>query len=297
MRKVAAQPMLTARRGAIGASTRGAAPGCALLLGGAPFLGCALLLGCATGVDVTDEELAAICSEMNTICGNAGAAGSVGGSTGGGVGGSASGGTFGTNGGTGSLPSNGGSQPTGGGTGGTTQGTSGSGGTGGSVPLAQGDCLDTDDILVLYRDRNSGALSTNEPSMVLQVQNPGGTEFPLSDLAIRYWFTADGTSNFTATIDYATLNGQNNINGGIDIAFGQEFGSDYAELTFPTLTDNVGAEGVREVQLRFHAEPYAPLNQANDFSFLSTAATATANRNVTPYLGGTQVGGCVPIGP
>jgi hypothetical protein len=262
-------------------------------------LGAAAFCGCATGVDVTDEELAEICADPVNRCsgGTAGASvGSVGGSTGGGFGGSSNGGTFNANGGSGAGPSNGGSLGTNGGTGGSL-GSSGSGGTGATAPLAEGDCLDTDDIVVLYEDRTDGAASNNEPSMVLQVQNPGGASFPLSDLAIRYWFTADGTSNFIATVDYASITGQNNINSSIQITFGQEFGSDYAQMAFPTLTDMIGPQGISQLQLRFHADPYAPLNQTNDFSFLSGAPTGTPNRNVTPYLQNEQVGGCVPIPP
>ena len=286
MRDVASPPMRMARQG----NRWGLALGVALVSGAA------VSWGCATGVDVTDEELAEICAESNTTCG--GAAGSIGvggSSSGSGLGGSSGGaGAFTANGGTGgSLGSSGsgGTFTANGGTGGSL-GSSGSGGTSGSVPLAPGECLPTDDIVVLYRDRKAAEPSTNEPSMVLQVQNPGGTSFPLSDLAIRYWFTADGTSNFTANVDYATLNGQGSL-GGINVSFGQEFGSDYAEITFSG-TDTVGTDGIRELQLRFHAQPYAPLDQTNDFSYLSPATTATANRNITPYLRGSQVGGCVP---
>jgi hypothetical protein len=256
-------------------------------------LGAAYAGGCATGVDVTDEELAEICADPANRCADEAPVGGVGGSTSGPVGGSSSG-SFNATGGSGS-PSNGGSFSPSGGSGGSF-GTSGSGGTGSIAPLAVGDCLDADDIVVLYLDRTSGA-ATNEPSMRMQVQNPGGTTFPLSDLAIRYWFTADGTSGFTGVVDYATINGQSNINTQINITFGQEFGSDYAEMTFPTLTDSIGAEGVRELQLRFHATPYAPLTQTNDFSFLQGATALTANRNITPYLQNTQVGGCVPLPP
>lgn len=256
-------------------------------------LGAALVGGCATGVGVTDEELAEICAEPNTSCGGglAGASvGSVGGnSSGGGLGGSASGGAFNAGGGTG--PSSGGSSFANGGTG---VGTAGNGGTGGQLPLAPGVCLQDDDILILYRDRNEGAASTSEPSMVLSVENPGGASFPLSDLAIRYWFTADGTSDFIWTVDYATIDGQGDIKDGVEVSFAQEFGSDYAEITFPSLTDEIGAGGVRDVQLRFHADPYQSMNQLNDFSFLSGVDTATANRNVTPYLQNVQAGGCVP---
>lgn len=262
-------------------------------------LGAAFVCGCATGVDVTDEELDEICLDPANRCsgGSAGSTiGGVGGSTGGGFGGSSNGGTFNANGGSGAAPSNGGSVGTNGGTGGS-QGSSGTGGTGSVVPLAEGECLPTDDIVVLYQDRTNGAASNNEPSMVMQVQNPGGASFPLSDLAIRYWFTADGTGSFMGTVDYATINDQGNISSGIVISFGQEFGSDYAVMTFPTLTDTIGPEGIRQLQLRFHANPYAPLTQTNDFSFIPAAPTGTPNRNITPYLQNEQVGGCVPIPP
>lgn len=254
--------------------------------------------GCATGVDVTDDELAEICAEPNTSCGGgvAGASvGSVGGSTGSSVGGtsSASGGTFSATGGTGAGTANGGTFSAAGGTGGTGSAAGGTGGTGATQPLADGECLPQDDIVVLYRDRTNGAASEDEPSMVLSVQNPSGASFALNTLAIRYWFTADGTSNFTGNIDYATLNGQGNLSGSVTVAFGQESGSDYAELTFSS-TDSVGAAGVQEVQLRFHADPYRDMDQTNDFSFLQGAMTATANRNITPYLNGMQVGGCIP---
>jgi hypothetical protein len=279
MRKDASHPLLRARQRV----------GCGLALAAA------FACGCATGVDVTDEELDAICSDpVNRCTGSAPSAGGSAGSGGGGFGGS-TGGTFNANGGSSGFPSNGGSG-TNAGAGGSL-GSAGSGGTGGVQPLAEGDCLPTDDIVVLYRDRNNGAATTNEPSMVLQVQNAAGTSFSLSDLAIRYWFTADGTGSFMGTVDYATVNGQGNINGGIVISFGQEFGSDYAEMTFPTLTDSIGTEGVRELQLRFHSNPYATLTQTNDFSFLSGAAQLTANRNITPYLQNEPVGGCVPIPP
>src|SRR5690606_11648535 len=122
------------------------------------------------------EELAEICAEPNTTCGDGvggASVGSVGGSTGGGFGGSSSGGTFNATGGAG--VSNGGSFAANGGSGvGAAGGSTSNGGTGGQQPLAPGVCLQEDDILILYRDRSNGADSTSEPSMVLTVQNPGG---------------------------------------------------------------------------------------------------------------------------
>jgi hypothetical protein len=248
--------------------------------------------GCATGVDVTDDELAEICSSPNTFCGNAGSTGGgVGGSTGGisSRGGSSGAGTFGF----GGNPStaNGGTFSANGGTGAT--GVSGNGGTGTLQPLAEGDCLDTNDLVITYRNRAANE-STNEPSLVMGVQNSAGATFDLSTLTIRYWFTADGTSNFIPTVDYATLNGQGNISGSISVTFAEEFGSNYAQMSFAPGAGTVDAQGVRELQLRFHADPYQAMNQANDFSFLASATALTPNPNITPYLNGEQVGGCVP---
>jgi hypothetical protein len=267
-------------------------------------LGAALASGCATGVDVTEGELAEICATPNTTCsgGQGASVGNVGGSSSG-TGGSSSGGSFGANGGTGAGTANGGSVSTGGtggsggtgGTGGTVNGTSGSGGTGAVQPLAEGECLPMSDVVISYRVRAAGATS-NEPSMVLSVQNTAGASFDLSALAIRYWFTADGGGNFIPSVDYATLTGQGDIKSSVTVTFGQEFGSNYAELTFATGVGTVDAAGVREVQLRFHADPYQDMDQTNDFSFLSSATAATPNRNITPYLNDAQVGGCVPAG-
>ncbi|HTV20722.1 MAG TPA: hypothetical protein VMG12_18690, partial [Polyangiaceae bacterium] len=88
MREIASQPLRMARRDV----RRGWASGLAFAWAAAFALGNGVLAwGCATGVDVTDEELAEICSEPNTTCGGGAAGtpvGNVGGSTGGGVGGS-----------------------------------------------------------------------------------------------------------------------------------------------------------------------------------------------------------------
>jgi Cellulose binding domain len=254
---------------------------------GALALGAAFACGCATGVDVTDDELEEICDTSGNRCGTGGVTVSGSGGSGSSLGGGSSGGTFSANGGR--STATGGTFPTAS-TGGNVSGISGSGGTGATTqPLPVGDCLPTNDLVILYRNRSDTA-STQEPSMVLGVQNSAGESFDLTALAIRYWFTADGTSNFIPTIDYASID-----RSAISVSFGQESGSDYAELTF-TGGGSIGAEGVQELQLRFHADPYQPMNQANDFSFLAgaTSTPLTANRNITPYLNGDQVGGCIP---
>jgi len=264
-------------------------------------LGAASAGGCATGVDVTDGELAEICSEPGTSCnGTPSAAGSAGNTA---IGGTSASGTSGSGSFAGS--SSGGSiggtpVGSGGGLGGSINGASGSSGssnaggtagTGAPAQLADGECLAQSDVVIVYRDR-SEAPTFNQMTMVLSVQNTGPT-FALGDLTIRYWFTAEGVGPFSFNVDYATLTGQQNLAGSTQVTFGQEFGSDYAEIAFSS-SDTVDAGGVREIQLRMYGDGYPQLNQANDFSFLAGASDAP-NPNITPYVSGEQVGGCVPV--
>lgn len=258
--------------------------------------------GCATGLDVSDQELSEICAEPSINCqgigglggtsssagvvnilGGAGPAGGVAGqnaSAGSGAAGDAD--SFG-----GVFDPGGGEPPVNGGSGGSEA----PGGSGAPLPLAAGECMASDQVVILYTNRASGETTGNQASMDLSVRNDGAP-FELTALTIRYWFTADGLSGFTGNVDYASQSGGQQLNG-VTVNFGQERGSDYAEIGFDS-GGSVGSEGVQSVQVRIHTGDFQQLNHANDFSFVAVA-DAAANRNLTPYVNGVQVGGCVPI--
>ena len=266
---------------------------------------------CATGVDVSDSELAELCATQGIICDDGATASAQGGSSG------SSGGTAGTAGVSGSS-STGGTQQSNAGTSGTggasgSSGTSGSSGSSGASgnsgasgsagsgnaplqPLAQGTCMaGTDQVVIVYTDRGNGSVNSNQATMTLKVQNDGAA-FDLTDLTMRYWFTDDGLSDFIAEVDYAAqTNGSSFSKTDVSVTFAEESGSNYALIGF-TAGDSVGPEGVDQVQLRIHTNSYQMLDQSNDFSF-SGGGTAIDNRNITPYINGVQVGGCVPLPP
>lgn len=258
---------------------------------------------CATGVDVSNAELAELCSstEQLIVCdgvptgsGGAGPTGNAG-SGNNPLGNAGSSGSFSGTGGTiGSAGSTGASGSTG--VSGST-GTSGSAGTGGNQPqqpLAQGQCMPAgeDDVTILYTDRSNGSATFNQATMTLRVENDGPS-FELTALTMRYWFTDDGLSDFTADIDYASQSGGQDIKNNVTVMFGEENGSNYAAIGFSN-GGTVGPEGVEQVQIRIHTSGYQPLDQSNDFSY-SANGNMIENRNITPYLNGVQVGGCVPI--
>jgi hypothetical protein len=147
-------------------------------------------------------------------------------------------------------------------------------------------------VVIVYTDRGNGALMNNQATMVLSVEN-NGASFDLTDLTMRYWFTDDGLSDFTFNIDYASQGGGQNITSGVTVTFAEANGSNYAEIGF-SATGAVGPEGVESVQVRLHTSNFQTLDQSNDFSF-SASADEVENRNITPYVNGVQVGGCVPM--
>jgi hypothetical protein len=264
---------------------------------------------CATGIDVSSAELAEICSgqEQLVICeggvagGNSGAGGTgpLGGAGAGSnpAGNSGSSGSFsGTGGSTGSSGSSGSTGTSGSSGASGSTGSSGAAGSGNQPqqPLAQGQCMPAgeDDVVIVYTDR-ADAVMFNQATMVLQVEN-NGASFDLSDLTMRYWFTDDGLSDFTGDIDYASPGGGQDIKSNVTVTFGEENGSNYAAIGFTTTGVTVGPEGVDTVQLRIHTSGYQMLDQSNDFSF-SANADEIQNRNITPYINGVQVGGCIPM--
>jgi hypothetical protein len=159
---------------------------------------------CATGVDVSQAELAEICSEHNIDCvptGNASGSGGASGTGALGTSGSSGSGTSGSFGNGGTLNNSGGTTGTSGSSGSSgSSGASGSAGSSGTVlPLAKGMCMSTSSVVIVYTDRGKGP-ADNQATMTLHVQNDGAS-FDLADLTMRYWFTDDGVGTFTFDID------------------------------------------------------------------------------------------------
>jgi len=251
---------------------------------------------CATGVDVSQAELAEICAG-DALCMGEVEAGSGGASGSGPVGASGSSGSSPV--GTGGSVSN-----TGGSTGFSgSSGTSGNAGSGGGSagsgsttlkPLAVGTCMATSSVVIIYTERGMGKVTDSNATMTLHIENKGPA-FDLTALTIRYWFTDDGVGAFTSDIDYAQqANGSTFSKSDVKVTFGQESGSNYAAIGFSAGDSVATNAAVDQVQVRLHTSDYKMFDQSNDFSYQGSAA-AVANPNITPYINGTQVGGCVPV--
>jgi hypothetical protein len=256
-------------------------------------------VACATGVPVSDDELAELQAQSSSggrsasssaIAGNGGSTPPLSGPGGNGASTPPLSGLGGNGGSTPPLSGLGGSagtaaQPVGG-SGGATVPINPGAGCGSPAPVAAGGCTAPGaGISVIYSDR-SDAPGFNQLTMTLSVDN-AGADFDLTDLVLRYWFAADqGQTDFVAEIDYAQIGKEN-----VCVSFGNQLGQSFADIGFSA--NQALGTGVQDIQLRLHTPSYAQQDQTNDFSFVA-GADALANENITVYRAGTRVAGCEP---
>ena len=127
-----------------------------------------------------------------------------------------------------------------------------------------------------------------------RIGNGGTASVPLSSLAIRYYFTSDGSTNLGFNCDYAAL-GCGNLSG----TFGTVSGANadhYVEVTFGAGAGSLGpGASSGEIQTRFHDAGYqVTFTQGNDYSFDPTKTAFVDWDKVTLYQDGTLVWGVEP---
>lgn len=254
----------------------------------------AMGVACATGLDVTDEDLAAICADPQIVCADPpnndgdtqgglmviGTGGTGNDDPVAGAGNENFAGVF-------VMPPGGSENENGGGPAmESPQSLATPSGDCGSLQpaVAIGGCTASSTVRVLYTDRTS-SVEINDIRMTLNVEN-SAQDFSLNELVLRYWFSADGETDFAADIDFAQI-GRDNV----CVSFGSQGAQSYADIGFG-LSDSAGAE-IRDIQIRMHTPNFAQLNQGNDFSYVQ-GATNAINENVTAYVRGVRVGGCEP---
>ncbi|WP_437972570.1 cellulose binding domain-containing protein [Sorangium sp. So ce260] len=133
-------------------------------------------------------------------------------------------------------------------------------------------------------------------SFEVRIRNTGDESVALSDLTLRYWFTADVTgADLVAECDFASVTG-NCAN--VTRTFGEASAAEadrYLELGFLAATGSL-APGATSglVQIRIHTDDYARMTQANDHSFDATMTTWTPSMQITVYHDGELAWGTEP---
>lgn len=146
-------------------------------------------------------------------------------------------------------------------------------------------------LTVSYQNQNQ-ATNGNTISTYLVVNNTGNQAVNYGDLAVRYWFTSEGSANLNLSVDYAKL-GSNNISGQFTkLSPALDSADTYLELHFSGSTlyplSNSG-----NVQYRANKTDWSAFNEADDYSYMPKG-TMALNDHITVYYKGQLIFGKEP---
>jgi aryl-phospho-beta-D-glucosidase BglC (GH1 family) len=121
----------------------------------------------------------------------------------------------------------------------------------------------------------------------IKVANSSGSSVNLSDIKVRYWFSAEGYVQSILSVDYAYVGG-GNITG--------TFAKEYLEIGFSSGAVADGSDS-GEVQLRIEKSSHGYFIQSDDYSFDPSFTDWGASSKLTCYYKGSLVWGAEPPAP
>ncbi len=137
--------------------------------------------------------------------------------------------------------------------------------------------------------------SSNQLSPCFKIYNTGSTSVSLSNVKVRYYFTADNTIINNLYIDYASI-GNYNVSGTIvNMSTTDTKADTYLELSFTSGAGSLSPNGSIEVVTRIAKQDWSNMNQSNDYSYNSNASYYVDWALATAYLSGTLQWGNEPI--
>nr|WP_276609476.1 cellulose binding domain-containing protein [Chengkuizengella sediminis] len=152
------------------------------------------------------------------------------------------------------------------------------------------------DIQLQYKAADTNA-ADNQFKPHFNMVNTGNSAIPLSELTIRYYYTADGSQSFEFHCDYAVL-GCGNISGThVQMSNPVEDADHYLEISFAAGAGSLSAGGQSgEIQARSNKVDWSNLNEINDYSFNGNLTDFTEWNQVTLYQNGVLISGIEPDG-
>lgn len=146
---------------------------------------------------------------------------------------------------------------------------------------------------VQTQNRNNSPTG-NQISTYLTLNNTGNIPVAYKDLALRYWFTAEGNQPLNFWIDYTPL-GNGKVKGNfVRLPTPLSVADTYWEVKFDsTLGSLYGASTTGSIQFRITKNDWSNFNEANDYSY-KIAAPLADNTHVTVYYKGQLVWGNEP---
>lgn len=150
------------------------------------------------------------------------------------------------------------------------------------------------DLVVQYKAGDTNA-ADNQFKPHFNIMNQGSTAVPLSELSLRYYFTAEGNEQLEFNCDWAMV-GCANLNAAfVKMNSVKPTADTYLEITFKSAAGSLLPGGqTGDIQTRNHSSSWTNLDESNDYSY-DPAKTAYTNwERVTLYHNGTLVFGNEP---
>jgi len=147
-----------------------------------------------------------------------------------------------------------------------------------------------------YMPEETG-LTTDKIEPEFQIVNNGSSSVALSQLTIRYWFTADSSAALNPGCNYA-VSGCSNVTettGAVNPPVADA--DSYLQVGFTSGAGSLAANSTGgKIKLIVQKSDFSNFNQSNDYSFNASFTTFTSWQNITLYQNGTLVWGTEPTG-
>ncbi|MBN1700123.1 MAG: cellulase family glycosylhydrolase [Spirochaetales bacterium] len=156
------------------------------------------------------------------------------------------------------------------------------------MTLIAASTLFSQEIEVLYRCAQPEE-EINKIKPQFKILNKSDSSLALSDLTVRYWFTAEGYVESELSIDYAAV-GSSNVSG--------SFTGEYLRIAFGSGAGSIPPGGDSgEIQLRIEKTSHGYYIQTDDYSFDPSFTDFSPHTKVTCYRNASLVWGNEPPAP
>jgi endoglucanase len=134
--------------------------------------------------------------------------------------------------------------------------------------------------------------SSNQIQLGLKLTNTGSSPVTLTDITMRYWYTADSSQSQQVECDYATVDSANVHTTLVQMSPAHPNADTYLEVGFTGGT--LGAGATIEIKLRVHRTDWSNYNQSNDYSFVADTTNYGPAQRIGLYNKGALLSGNEP---
>lgn len=136
--------------------------------------------------------------------------------------------------------------------------------------------------------------SNNSITPKFKLTNGGSGSIDLSEVKIRYYYTADGATAQNFFCDWSTAGNSNVAGSFVKMQKSKTKADYYLEISFKSGAGKLDAGKSVEVQTRFAKSDWSNYDQSNDFSFDSTDSNYAKWDKVAVYVSGKLAAGTEP---